>query len=718
MTKATQHLQDAKAVLKKYFGYDRFRPMQEDIITHVMRGNDALVLMPTGGGKSVCYQVPAIAREGTCVVVSPLISLMKDQVEGLLSNGVRAAFINSSLSSTEQHVVENEFFQGDLDLLYVSPEKMTSQSFLPLLKRAQVNLFAIDEAHCISSWGHDFRQEYTQMQFLKQQFPGVPVIALTATADKITRRDILDQLNMTDARTFIASFDRPNLSLTVRPGQKRFEQILSFLQERSETSGIIYCLSRRSTEDLAEKLQNAGFKAAAYHAGLSSNERSRIQEAFTNDTTPIVCATIAFGMGIDKSNVRWIIHYNLPKNMESYYQEIGRAGRDGVAADTMLFYSFNDVSVLRDILGQNAGPQAELQLAKLERMQEYAESLVCRRRILLSYFGESLSKDCGNCDVCQNPPEYFDGTVIAQKALSAIYRLREKEAMGTVIDVLRGSGKKELRQRELDKIKTFGVGRDLPYSSWQHYLAQLIQLGFIEIAYDRKNALRLTQESKQVLFDQQPVKLVKFSTIKERREQAKQQAKARARHTGQQDELFQVLRKVRRYLAKEYGLPPYQIFSDATLLAMAEHRPLNDREMRRISGVGERKLHRYGDFFIDAILDFMSEKRSGKKGATYKLTHELLKKGLSVEAIAEQRSINPATVYAHIAHLYEQGEPVDLTPYLDNETADTIAQAIPYLEKPLKMKSLHEYFDGKIDYNTLRLGVAYYNRHVRPTEPT
>lgn len=714
MTKATQDIQDARQVLKKYFGYDSFRPMQEDIITHIMKGNDALVLMPTGGGKSICYQVPAIARPGTCIVVSPLISLMKDQVEGLLSNGVRAAFINSSLSATDQQVVENEFFQGDLDLLYVSPEKMTSQSFLPLVKRASINLFAIDEAHCISSWGHDFRQEYTQMKFLKQQFPGTPVIALTATADKITRRDIVQQLNMADARTFIASFDRPNLSLSVRPGQKRFEQILSFLQERSETSGILYCLSRRSTEDLAEKLQNAGFKAAAYHAGLSSKERSRIQEAFTNDTTPIVCATIAFGMGIDKSNVRWIIHYNLPKNMEGYYQEIGRAGRDGVAADTMLFYSFNDVNILRDILGQNASSQTDLQLAKLERMQEYAESLVCRRRILLSYFGESMAKDCGNCDVCQNPPEYFDGTVIAQKALSAIYRLREKEAMSTVIDVLRGSGKKEIRQKGLDKVRTFGVGRDLPYSSWQHYLGQLIQLGLIEIAYDRKNALRLTPESKKVLFDKHPVKLVKFSTIKERREQAKSQATSKARQTGQQDELFQVLRKVRRHLAKEYGLPPYQIFSDATLLAMAEHRPLNDREMRRISGVGERKLHRYGDYFIDAILDFMSEKRSGKKGATYKLTLELLKKGHSIKDIAEQRSINPSTIYSHIAHLYEKGEVVDLTPYIQKDQADAIAGAIPYLEKPLKMKALHEYFDGQYDYNVLRLGIAYYNRHIRP----
>lgn len=709
-------IEAAKDVLKKFFGYDRFRPLQRKVIEHVLTGQDSLVLMPTGGGKSMCFQVPAILLPGTCVVVSPLISLMKDQVEGLRTNGVKAAFINSSLSAPEQHQVENNFFNDELDLLYVSPEKMTSQSFQPLLKRAKVNLFAIDEAHCISSWGHDFRQEYTQMRFLKQQFPDTPIIALTATADKITRHDILQQLDMASAKTFLASFDRPNLSLEVRPGQKRFEQILTFINERSNTSGIIYCLSRRSTEDLAEKLQNAGHKAAAYHAGLGPRQRSEVQEKFINDQTPIVCATIAFGMGIDKSNVRWIIHYNLPKNMEGYYQEIGRAGRDGVAADTLLFYSFKDVMMLRDILGKEPSAQTDLQLAKLERMQQYAESLVCRRRILLSYFGESLKKDCGNCDVCRNPPTYVDGTVLAQKALSAIYRLRQSEPMGTVIDVLRGSGKKEIRDKGYPSLKTFGVGRDIKNASWQHYLAQLVQLGLVEIAYNQKNALKLTEASKDVLFEKQPVKLVQFSTIKERQEAEKNQVRKRTADAGKEDELFQNLREVRRNLARDFGVPPYQVFSDATLLDMVKKKPMNDREMSQVSGVGERKLHRYGDFFIDAILDHLTEKR-GQKGSTYKLTHEMLKKGHTIEEIASRRSLNPSTVYSHVAYLYEKGEPVDLTNYISQKEVDTIVQAVPYVEKPIKLKSIYEYFDQAYEYYKIRLALAYYNRNVKQVKP-
>jgi len=709
-------IEAAKEILKKYFGYDRFRPLQSKVIEHVLEGQDSLVLMPTGGGKSMCFQVPAILLPGTCVVVSPLISLMKDQVEGLRTNGVKAAFINSSLSAAEQHQVENDFFNDELDLLYVSPEKMTSQSFLPLLKRAKVNLFAIDEAHCISSWGHDFRQEYTQMRFLKQQFPDTPIIALTATADKITRQDILQQLDMTSAKTFLASFDRPNLSLEVRPGQKRFEQILTFINERTNTSGIIYCLSRRSTEDLAEKLQNAGHKAAAYHAGLSPRQRSEVQEKFINDQTPIVCATIAFGMGIDKSNVRWIIHYNLPKNMEGYYQEIGRAGRDGVAADTLLFYSFKDVMMLRDILGKEPSTQTDLQLAKLERMQQYAESLVCRRRILLSYFGESLKKDCGNCDVCRNPPTYVDGTVLAQKALSAIYRLRQSEPMGTVIDVLRGSGRKEIRDKGYQSLKTFGVGRDIKTVSWQHYMAQLVQLGLVEIAYNQKNALKLTEASKGVLFEKQPVKLVQFNTIKERQEAEKNQVRKRTSAAGKQDELFQKLREVRRNLARDFGVPPYQVFSDATLLDMVKKKPMNDREMSQVSGVGERKLYRYGDFFIDAILDHLSEKR-GQKGSTYKLTHEMLKQGHSIEEIASRRSLNPATVYSHVAYLYEKGEPVDLSNYVSQKEVDTIIQAVPYVEKPIKLKSIYEYFDQEYDYHKIRLALAYYNRNMKKVKP-
>ncbi|HKK74206.1 MAG TPA: DNA helicase RecQ, partial [Saprospiraceae bacterium] len=515
---------NAHEALKKYFGYDQFRPMQGEIIQSVFSGKDTIVLMPTGGGKSICYQIPAIVMPGTCIVISPLISLMKDQVEGLKSNGVSAAFLNSSLSSKEVRAVEESLLAQELDLLYISPEKITSGGFLPFLKKVKINLIAIDEAHCISAWGHDFRPEYTKLKFLKTQFKGTPLIALTATADKLTRKDIQKQLNLKKPEAFIASFDRPNLSLNVRPGQKRFEQILEFIRTHPDQSGIIYCLSRKSTEKIAQKLSDKGITAEAYHAGLSPNERSLVQENFINDTTPIVCATIAFGMGIDKSNVRWVIHYNLPKNIEGYYQEIGRAGRDGVPADTLLFYSFQDVSMLQEILGNNQSEHSELQLAKLDRMRQYAESPTCRRRMLLSYFGEDLEKDCGNCDVCHDPPESIDGTVIAQKALSAIYRLQQKHSMGTVIDVLRGSSRQELINAGLHKVKTYGAGRDIPYSHWQQYLLQLLNQGYIEIAYHQRNRILLTEASKKVLFENRPVSLVMPATIRKRQEKAKEEA--------------------------------------------------------------------------------------------------------------------------------------------------------------------------------------------------
>ena len=440
-------IEKAKIALKKYFGYDNFRPMQADIVQSVYDLNDTLVLMPTGGGKSICYQIPAVTMEGVAVVVSPLISLMKDQVEGLQATGIKASFLNSSLSSSEQRAVEDDIFNQNIDLIYVSPEKIVSPNFLSLLKRVKIALFAIDEAHCISSWGHDFRPEYTQLKFIKRHFPTTPIIALTATADKATRKDIAAQLDMYQPKIFVASFDRPNLSLEVKPGQKKFEQIMQFVKKRPNQPGIIYCLSRKNTENLADKLQMAGLDAKAYHAGLPPSQRSKVQEDFINDRTEIVCATVAFGMGIDKSNVRWVIHYNLPKNIESFYQEIGRAGRDGTNASTLLFYSFADIRTLREILTNSDSAQVDLKLAKLERMQQYAESLSCRRKILLNYFSEPFEKACGNCDVCKNPPQYFDGTVIAQKALSAVYRLKQRVGSSMLIDVLRGSNRREIFDR-------------------------------------------------------------------------------------------------------------------------------------------------------------------------------------------------------------------------------------------------------------------------------
>lgn len=607
------NLDNAKLALKRFFGYDHFRPLQAEIIKTIFAGKDALVLMPTGGGKSVCFQIPAVTMPGTCIVVSPLISLMKDQVEGLRTNGISAAFINSAIDSREQLQVEEAFYSGQLNLLYVSPEKLVSGNFVSILKRGKINLFAIDEAHCISAWGHDFRPEYTQLGMLKQQFPHVPIVALTATADKLTRKDIVDQLKLEEPEIFIASFDRPNLSLEVRPGLQRLQQIEDFVRKHPQQAGIIYTLSRKATEDIADKLKQKGFKAEAYHAGLSPDRRSKIQDLFINDNLQIVCATVAFGMGIDKSNVRWVIHYNLPKNLEGYYQEIGRAGRDGAKSDTLLFYSFADVSMLRDIIqnGENAG-QNEIQLVKLERMQQYAESLACRRRILLAYFGENQSENCGNCDICRNPPQSIDGTVIAQKALSAVYRLQEKVPMGMLIDVLRGSGRREIQQLGYDTIKTYGAGRDLSQWDWQHYLIQLINLGYLEVAYDAANVLRMTTASQEVLFKNRSVELIRPTSYKERQEEEKASAKTKTqtqvKRERLRDELFEHLRQIRKEIAQKEGIPPYLIFSDATLEEMAYHKPHTEDAMLAVSGVGEKKLVQYGYRFIKAIRNFEKNK--------------------------------------------------------------------------------------------------------------
>ncbi len=707
------NIEKAKIALKKYFGYDNFRPMQADIVQSVYDLNDTLVLMPTGGGKSICYQIPAVTMDGVAVVVSPLISLMKDQVEGLQATGIKASFLNSSLSSTEQRTVEDDIFNQNIDLIYVSPEKIVSPNFLSLLKKVQISLFAIDEAHCISSWGHDFRPEYTQLKFIKRHFPTTPIIALTATADKATRKDIAAQLDMYQPKIFVASFDRPNLSLEVRPGQKKFEQIIRFVKKRSNQPGIIYCLSRKNTESLADKLQMSGLNAKAYHAKLPPAERSKVQEDFINDRTEIVCATVAFGMGIDKSNVRWVIHYNLPKNIESFYQEIGRAGRDGTNASTLLFYSYADIRTLREILSNNENAQVDLKLAKLERMQQYAESLSCRRKILLNYFSEPFEKACGNCDICKNPPQYFDGTIIAQKALSAVYRLRQSVGSLMLIDVLRGSNRREIFERGYNKIKTYGAGGDFSLRDWQFFLMQLINLGYLEVAYDANNVLRLTSLSHDVLFHKKRVELVRAQVAESRVKKAKEKAKVKPKRERVRDELFEILRVKRRELAQQRGVPPYVIFSDATLEEMAAKRPTMDSDLMEISGVGERKLQLYGNLFMDKIIEYIKAKvAEGEqlKGSTYILTYDLYKQNLSVDQIAEKRALNPVTVYSHLAYLYEKGEPIDLFKYFTEEEYDRIEGAIKAMKPPFKMKDIFEYLQEEIAYHKIRLGFSYYTR--------
>ena len=595
--------------LKTYFGYDSFRPLQEEIIRHILDGNDALVLMPTGGGKSICYQLPALLREGPAVVVSPLISLMKDQVEALCANGISAGALNSSNDETENAALRRACMEGRLKLLYISPEKLLTEANY-LLRDMHISLFAIDEAHCISQWGHDFRPEYAQMGILHQQFPHVPIIALTATADKITREDIIRQLHLNHPRTFISSFDRPNLSLTVKRGYQQKEKsktILDFIARHPGESGIIYCMSRSKTESVAQMLQKQGIRTAVYHAGLSPSLRDEAQDDFINDRVQVVCATIAFGMGIDKSNVRWVIHYNLPKSIESFYQEIGRAGRDGLPSDTLLFYSLADLILLTKFATESG--QQNINLEKLQRMQQYAESDICRRRILLSYFGEIADHDCGNCDVCKNPPERFDGTVIVQKALSAIVRTDQQIGTGVLVDILRGNMSSEVVGKGYQQLKTFAAGRDVPARDWHDYLLQMLQLGYFEIAYNENNHLKITSAGSDVLFGRATARLVVI-----RREETNETKRGRKRKATvpaqelplglpntENEALFEALRKLRKRLADEEALPAYIVLSDKVLHLLSTSRPTSLEEFGNISGIGEHKKKKYGKEFINLI---------------------------------------------------------------------------------------------------------------------
>ena len=684
---------DIHWLLKTHFGYDSFRPNQLEIIQHVLSGKDTLAIMPTGGGKSLCYQLPALAQQGVAIVISPLIALMKDQVDALKGNGVSAAFYNSSQDQQTQQDILESLMAGTLKLLYVAPESIWG--ITNYLEKSIISLIAVDEAHCISSWGHDFRPAYTKLKRLQLEFPGSPIIALTATADKATQEDIVNQLGVPKATKFISSFDRPNLYLDVRPGQQRLQQIFKFIGSRGLQSGIIYCLSRKNTETLATKLKAKGYDAKAYHAGLTPELRSSIQEDFINDRTPIIVATVAFGMGIDKSNVRWVIHYNMPKNIEGYYQEIGRGGRDGLKAHALLFYSYADVMQLRKFA---EGTQTqEIQIAKLERMQQFAEALSCRRKALLNYFGEFITEDCGNCDICKNPPTYFDGTLIAQKICSAVVRLQEKEALGLVIDVLRGSNNQQVFEKGYQHIKTFGAARDISWRDLQQYIIQLLNQGVLEIWFHQGGRLLLTSQAKQILF---AGKQIKLATLSKQQAKTKEVKEASAVKTK---ELFEKLRVLRAVYAKDMGVPAYVIFSDASLKDMEQKKPTTMEGFSKISGVGKAKLEKYAAAFIKIIAKHQDG--NATKLPTHQKSYNLFQEGLSITQIAHKRGITENTVYTHLIKINEMGTPLDLHQFINPSDILKIQQAKKVLENPDSLKAYFEHFEEKMPYHKIKLGL-------------
>lgn len=618
---------EARRILKNVYGYDSFRPLQEEIIGHVLSGRDALVLMPTGGGKSVCYQIPALMMEGTAIVVSPLISLMKDQVDALQANGVDAEALNSSNDEAVNNSIRERCRHGDgsgdggdggcggsggkrgrgpLKILYMSPERLVAE--IPWLRQcAAVSMIAVDEAHCVSQWGHDFRPEYTQLGQLKECFPSIPIIALTATADKVTRADIVRQLRLDNPRVFTSSFDRPNLSLDVRRGYRKRDRIRTILEvvaRHRDESGIVYCLSRRGTEEMASELRENGVAPAVYHAGMSSEERARVQDDFVNDRTKVICATIAFGMGIDKSNIRFVIHNNLPGSIESYYQEIGRGGRDGLPTETVLFYNVQDLIMLRKFADESG--QREINLEKLRRMDEYAQAQVCRRRILLNYFGQTSGCGCGNCDVCRNPPEFFDGTVIVQKALSAIRRAGEQAGFSLTTDILRGNRSPSVLAKGFDALRTFGAGRGIPNSSWRAYLLQMLQLGYIEIAYDEDNHLKLTPMGEDVLYGRREAQLA--VVVEEdlrlggrKRDAATESVAVCEQPVAEDLVLFEKLRELRKTIANEIRKPAYIVLSDKSLRSLSSLKPTTLSEFGNAFGIGEYKKAQFGERFVRLI---------------------------------------------------------------------------------------------------------------------
>ena len=690
-------------LLKNTYGYDNFRPLQEEVINRTIAGKDSFVLMPTGGGKSICFQIPALIFEGLTIVVSPLISLMKDQVQALKANGINADFFNSSISPQEENEVISKAINGDLKLLYLSPEKLISVRNT-WLKQLNIKLVAIDEAHCVSMWGHDFRPEYTQLKVFRNSLPGIPFMALTATADKSARKDIAQQLGLTNSKLFISSFDRKNLSIAVQ-GQvekkKKLQEIVNFIERRKNESGIIYCLSRKNTEEVANHLKAAGHSVAFYHAGMRHEERERTQTDFINDDTKIIVATIAFGMGIDKSNVRFIIHYNLPKNLEGYYQEIGRAGRDGLPAETMLYYNMRDFVLYSQFADD--GANTKMQKEKLNRMLQFAEAKSCRRKILLSYFGEHLTENCGNCDVCENPPKDFEGTILTQKALSGIVRMGEKDGITLLINVLRGSNNADIHAKQYFNLKTYGIGKEVSFFDWRDYVIQMANQGLIEIMYSENSALKISPIGWAVLKGEKTIRLTTPSTSEDRKKTQKVAKTTTGGHTNK--DLFTALKKIRYAISKEEKMPAYIIFSDKSLKLMASEFPTTENEFLAISGVGMNKMEKYGAEFMDVIRKFKNVAKPARINTTLE-TYTLYKKGMLPKEIADKRNLSITTIFSHLSQLYTEGKEVQLEKHVTKETIAKVRVAFNKLNRKIELKPIYEALNEHVSYGEIRLSLT------------
>ncbi len=686
-------------VLQHIFGYSSFRPSQQQIIDCLVQGEDALVLMPTGGGKSLCYQIPALIRSGVGIVISPLIALMQDQVEALRQAGVSAGALNSALSADEDARLRQQLLNGELQLLYVAPERLMTPGFQCLLQQIDIALFAIDEAHCVSQWGHDFRPEYIQLSTLHEQFPQVPRIALTATADEPTRREIVQRLNLEQAHHFVSGFDRPNIRYRVSDDSGNARQrLLRFIQlDYPDQAGIVYCLSRRKVEDTAAWLREKGVKALPYHAGMSQQERANNQNHFLREDGIVMVATIAFGMGIDKPDVRFVVHMNLPKNLEAYYQETGRAGRDGEPAEALLFYNLQDVITLRQFVEQSDADEQHkrIETQKLERMLGYCELTSCRRQALLAYFGDELAEPCGNCDTCLNPPDTWDGTVAAQKALSCVYHTGQRFGVNYLIDVLLGKDNERMRRFSHHQSSTFGIGKELDRNQWRSLFRQLIALGYLAVDQEGHGGLRLTESCRPLLRGEQTLKLRQL-----RKEDTRKPRKKKASFQGVQGELWEALRRKRLELAQEQGVPPYVIFHDATLMAMMEYRPQTLAQMSRISGVGERKLEAYGQEFLGVLVAHAAD--AAPVTDTVTETLELFRLGMSAENIAEHRGLKPSTILGHLAKGIEQGL-VEL-PEVVSVPDEVLAQARELMledGEDIRLGRVHEALGGVLDYGVL-----------------